>query len=113
MAGTRWRRTALAAATASHAPYTGNRAGCAVATAAERTFGGRCVETAAFNPSLTPLQTALVLKNLCRSGRRDPILRAVLVERPASSLQRASVEALLGALAPAVGLEYHEAVSPE
>ena len=71
---------ALAAARMSYAPYTGALAGVALSLAAPSESGGdgttlvagSYLENAAFNPSLSPLQTSLiVLLSAFRSPRRD------------------------------------------
>ena len=49
---------ALRAAEKSYAPYSRNFAGCAFQTGAGKIYSGRNVESAAYNPSLTPLQSA-------------------------------------------------------
>ena len=72
-------------------------------------FTGRYVENAAFNPSLSPLHTALVQMNMDRLDGHHPITRAVLVERPTAISQRPVCELLLRTVAPDVNLEYYEA----
>ena len=51
---------ALAALNLSHAPYTHNVSGVALRTTTQDTFQGAYAENAAFNPSLAPLQVALI-----------------------------------------------------
>src|SRR5436853_5633850 len=51
---------ALAAARKSYAPYTKAYSGVAIGTRLGRTYKGAYIENAAYNPSLPPLQTALV-----------------------------------------------------
>jgi cytidine deaminase len=110
---------ALAAASAAYAPYSGTLAGVALRTADGSVFEGRYAENAAFNPSLSPLQGALVALTLA-GGSYAAIEDAVLVEGsepptgrfpPPASLppiasQRASTVAVLGAVAPNVRLRY-------
>lgn len=98
---------ALEAAETSHAPYTGNLAGCAVRAEGGRIFSGGYVETAAFNPTLTPIQTALLSMKMAAPGGLK-IRRAVLVERPGTVRQRTAVEDLLAFTAPGIELEYYE-----
>jgi cytidine deaminase len=43
----------------SYCPYTRLPSGVALATASGAVYGGRYVESAAYNPSLPPLQSAL------------------------------------------------------
>lgn len=73
---------ALAEANASYAPYSGNRAGVALALDDGRVCLGRYLENAAFNPSLSPMQLALSQLMLC-GGQAGQITRAVLVEQQA------------------------------
>ena len=100
---------AVAAANQSYAPYSGNHAGCAVQTSNDKVFTGRYVENAAFNPSLSPLHTAIIRMNMDNFESDNKITRAVLVERPTSISQRAVSELLLQTVAPGVNLEYYEA----
>jgi cytidine deaminase len=71
---------ALAAAEASHAPYSRGFAGVALETASGAVHAGRYAENAAFNPSLSPLACALALRALASDD--DEITRAVLVQAP-------------------------------
>jgi cytidine deaminase len=108
---------ALAAACAAYAPYSGTYAGVALRTADGSVHQGRYAENAAFNPSLSPLQGALIALALA-GGSYASIEAAVLVEasEPAaghlqhSASQRASAAAVLAAVAPAVPLRYAVAV---
>ncbi len=78
---------ALHAANQSHAPYSRAHSGVALQLADGRIFAGRYAENAAFNPSLPPLQSALILLNITGGDCRD-IRRAVLVERDAVALSQ-------------------------
>ncbi len=78
---------ALHAANLSHAPYSQAHSGMALQLADGRIFAGRYAENAAFNPSLPPLQSALILLNITGGDCRD-IRRAVLVERDAVALSQ-------------------------
>mgnify|MGYP001160936941 FL=1 len=100
---------ALLAAERSYAPYTKNFAGCAMQSVTGKIYSGRYVESAAYNPSLTPLQTAILCMNMDTIGEDRSIYRVVLVEKPAAITQRKSVELLLGSWAPRINLEYFEA----
>ncbi|CNG01481.1 cytidine deaminase [Yersinia massiliensis] len=72
-------QAALDGANHSHAPYSLAHSGVAVELADGSIYIGRYAENAAFNPSLPPLQAALILANL--SGKDCwTIRRAVLVE---------------------------------
>ena len=101
---------AEAAAKKSYAPYTENFAGCAIKTVGGKIYAGRYAENAAFNPSLSPLHTAIICMNMDNFDLANKITRAVLVERPTSISQRAVCELLLQTVAPNVRLEYYEAV---
>ena len=70
---------ALSAADCSYAPYTGNYAGVAVRLDSDRLIDGCYLESAAFNPSVSPLQSAIV--NLILHGfTLTDIREAVLVQ---------------------------------
>lgn len=100
-------RQALEAAQASYAPYTGNLAGCAMQTAGGRIVSGRCAESAAYNPTVSPMQAALSALNL--AGETGRIVRAVLVERGTPISYRAETEALLAKLAPQAAFDHYTA----
>ena len=92
------------AACASYAPHTRSHAGIALQLADDDIVAGRYAENAAYNPSLAPLQSALILRDL--SGkRRVPIVRAVLVARGSAIAHAAQADELLGVVAPGVALE--------
>jgi cytidine deaminase len=99
---------ALLAAEKSYAPYTQNFAGCALQTKTGEIFSGRYAESAAYNPSLPPLQSAVLCMNMATLEQQQSIQRAVLVEKPTAVSQRNATELLLGSWAPGVGLEYYE-----
>lgn len=99
---------ALLAAEKSYAPYSRNFAGCALQVGAGEIYSGRNVESAAYNPSLTPLQSAIISLNMATFGKDHAIQRVVLVEKPTDVRQRKAVELLLGSWAPGVELEYYE-----
>ena len=100
---------ALEAVRKSYAPYSHNLAGCAIQVNDGRIYTGRYAENAAFNPSLSPLQTAIIHMNMGNFESANKITRAVLVEKPTSISQRAVCELLLKSVAPDVTLEYFEA----
>ncbi|WP_145524670.1 cytidine deaminase [Yersinia rohdei] len=91
-------QAALMAANQSHAPYSLSHSGVALEAADGAIYTGRYAENAAFNPSLPPLQAALILTNL--SGKDcGAIRRAVLVEGSKSILsQWDATQATLAAL---------------
>jgi len=92
-------QAALAAANASYAPYTESYAGVALETSDGSIFAGQIAENAAFNPSMSPLEQAVV--NLVIGGGKTygDIVDAVLVE-PASAKasQIAATRDVLGAI---------------
>ena len=91
-------QAALAAASASHAPYSKALSGVALQVADGTIFSGRYAENAAFNPTLPPLQAALNLLSLSGYDFSE-ITQAVLAEDPQARLsQQAATVATLGAL---------------
>ena len=96
---------ALEAACRSYAPYSKSPAGIAIRTTGGRIFQGCYIENVAFNPSLSPLQTAVV--QLVAAGQSYSEISAVtLVEMQGSKIsQRAVTETVLAALAPQMMLE--------
>jgi len=97
-------KAALDAARKSYAPYTNAHSGVAIGTRTGRIFKGSYIENAAYNPSLPPLQAALV--PLIFAGESyDAILDAVLVETEGAAISQKSVaEAALSAIAPVAKL---------
>ena len=98
---------ALAAASRSYAPYSGGFAGVALQTAAGDVFEGRYAENAAYNPSMSPLASALTMWRL--AGARDPIARAVLVQVASPVDHVATTDVLLEVVARPVELEVYVA----
>jgi cytidine deaminase len=96
---------ALDAACRSYAPYSKSPAGVAMRTTGGRIFQGCYIENVAFNPSLSPLQTALV--QLIAAGQAYSAISAVtLVEVQGAKIsQRAVTETVLAALAPQLKLQ--------
>jgi cytidine deaminase len=95
---------ALGAARKSYAPYTKAYSGVAIGTRLGHTYKGAYIENAAYNPSLPPLQTALVA--LITAGESySAISEVVLVEEEGAPIsQKSAAEAVLSAIAPAVKL---------
>lgn len=88
-------QAAVAAANASHAPYSQSHAGVALLTVSGSIVTGRYAENAAFNPSFPPLQAALVRLNM-QGGDVRQIKRAVLAEAENATLsQFAATQATL------------------
>jgi cytidine deaminase len=96
---------ALDAAARAYAPHTKAISGCSVRTKSGKTYAGSYLENAAFNPSLSPLQAALV--NVVFAGEElGAITRVALVEmRGAVISQRPATEAVLRAIAPSARLD--------
>lgn len=87
---------ALAAADRSSAPYSGAFAGIAVETAEGQRFAGAVAESVAYNPTLAPMQAALIAAHH-GGARLDAIVRAVLVELESSPVTQ--LDAATGVLA--------------
>ncbi|AOM40740.1 cytidine deaminase [Xenorhabdus hominickii] len=80
-------QAALDATNSSHAPYSQSHSGIALQDAQGKIYTGRYAENAAFNPSLPPLQSALIFMNMV-NGNCQSIKRAVLVEGANSQLSQ-------------------------
>lgn len=102
-------RAALDAARKSYAPYTKAHSGVAIRTSSGRIYEGSYIENAAYNPSLPPLQTALV--SLILAGESySAISDLVLVETEGAPIsQRSVAEAVLSAIAPGIKLRVADA----
>jgi cytidine deaminase len=102
-------QASLDAARKSYARYTGAHSGIALATKTGRIHKGSYMECAAFNPSLSPLQIALV--GLLVAGEDySAISRAVLTEVNGAKIsQEGASKALLAIIAPEVRLEVSNA----
>jgi cytidine deaminase len=105
---------ALAAACASYAPYKTDEsygyAGLAVQLSDNSIYAGRYAENAAYNPSLSPLQSALSFMNMNQplsSTRR--VVRCVLVEAENLASQLSATQTVLAAYAPGISVEYFKA----
>ncbi len=98
-------RAALEAARSSYAPYSTSPSGVAIATRSGRIYKGSYIENVAFNPSLSPLQVALV-QLLVAGEEYSAISRVVLAELEHGKISQKSVmEAVMTAIAPTVRLE--------
>ena len=91
---------ALDAARAAYAPHSGSPSGVAIQTRSKKVFKGSYIENAAYNPSLSPTQTALSALVLANGDFAD--IEAVhLVElRGAKISQQNATRVVLAALAP-------------
>lgn len=80
-------QAAIDAANRCHAPYSHSYSGVALRSASGKIFTGRYAENAAFNPSLPPLQAALILMNMSNEAL-STIQQAVLAEDKESILSQ-------------------------
>lgn len=105
-------RAALNAANTSYAPYSSSYAGVALKTNDGRIYAGSVAENAAFNPSMSPLEAAVV-SLVIRGGRTySDIVDAVLVEAAGSKASQIGVSReLLGAMTT-VPLRIYRAALP-
>jgi len=79
---------ALKAANSAHAPYSKCPSGIALMTTKGNICTGFYIESAAFNPSLSPLQAALVAFLCQDGGNYEDIIHAVLVEKKGAVVQQ-------------------------
>ncbi|KAK7285358.1 hypothetical protein RJT34_20127 [Clitoria ternatea] len=86
---------ALEAANLSHAPYSESPSGVAIVDRDGHVYKGSYVESAAFNPSLGPLQAALVAFVAGGGGGYDWIVGAVLVEKEGAKVKQEDTAKLL------------------
>jgi len=108
-AGDRVVQVALAAANSSYAPYTFAYAGVALKTRDGGIFTGSVAENAAFNPSMSPLEAAVVSLVISGGKSYSDIVDAVLVEAAgAKASQAEATRAVLGAIT-AVALRVYQA----
>jgi len=92
-------QAALKAANASYAPYTFDYAGVALKTRDGGIFTGSVAEDAAFNPSMSPLEAAVVSLVISGGKSYSDIVDAVLVEMADSKAgQAAATRAALDAI---------------
>lgn len=91
---------ALAAANNSYAPYSNSPSGIAIRLESGRTFQGWYAENAAFNPTLPPLQMAIIAAIAGGENPKD-IVELALVETASGAVtQEWNTKALLQAVAP-------------
>ncbi|EHR5760892.1 cytidine deaminase [Vibrio parahaemolyticus] len=97
---------AVEAMNMSHAPYTNNLSGLALELANGRVFKGSYAENAAFNPSLPPLQVALI-QVLLAGETFDSIKAAALVENSKGKISHlADTQSTLEALNPDIPVSF-------
>jgi cytidine deaminase len=98
---------ALAAANNSYSPYTSDFCGVALQLANGRIYAGRYAENAAYNPSMSPLESALAIMSMNEPAQTPyAIVAAVLVEASAKISQRTATQDVLSSVAPGVQLQY-------
>ncbi|XP_061368926.1 cytidine deaminase 1-like isoform X2 [Gastrolobium bilobum] len=86
---------ALEAANNSHSPYSGSPSGVALLDSQGNIFKGSYMESAAYNPSLGPLQAALVAYVAGGGGDYDKVVAAVLVEKDGAVIRQEHTARLL------------------
>ncbi|EJG0042676.1 cytidine deaminase [Vibrio parahaemolyticus] len=97
---------AVEAMNMSHAPYTNNLSGLSLELANGRVFKGAYAENAAFNPSLPPLQVALI-QVLLAGETFDSIKAAALVENSKGKISHlADTQSTLEALNPDIPVSF-------
>ncbi|HHC6504141.1 TPA: cytidine deaminase [Vibrio parahaemolyticus] len=97
---------AVEAMNMSHAPYTNNLSGLALELANGRVFKGAYAENAAFNPSLPPLQVALI-QVLLAGETFDSIKATALVENSKGKISHlADTQSTLEALNPDIPVSF-------
>ncbi len=100
-------QAALSAANASYSPYTKDYCGVALASADSTIHTGRYAENVAYNPSMSPLESALAFMNMSLPPQEElAITEAVLVEAKTDISQKDVTNAVLSSVAPNVRLEY-------
>lgn len=103
---------ALKAANASYAPYSSSYAGVALKTSDGSIYAGGVAENAAFNPSMSPLEAAIVALTINGRKKYGDIVDAVLVQ--AAGSKACQIDATRDVLATItnVPLRVFEAVVP-
>eukprot|EP01025_Chloroclados_australasicus_P022820 TRINITY_DN23374_c0_g1_i2.p1 TRINITY_DN23374_c0_g1~~TRINITY_DN23374_c0_g1_i2.p1 ORF type:complete len:374 (-),score=38.77 TRINITY_DN23374_c0_g1_i2:1452-2573(-) len=92
---------ALTEARRSYAPYSKCPSGVSVITKEGGVYGGGCIESAAFNPSLAPLQTALIDAVIDGMPCYTEVKEVVVVEMQNAKVeQAATIRTALGSMAP-------------
>jgi cytidine deaminase len=88
------------AAANAYAPYTNSPSGVAIRSRRGSVYRGSYIENAAFNPSLPPLQAALVAMSLANEDFND-IAEVVLAEASNNSIsQLSATKSVLAVIAP-------------
>ncbi|KAK9838759.1 hypothetical protein WJX74_002807 [Apatococcus lobatus] len=107
-------RQAAAQARASYAPYSQCPAGLAVITAKQDVYAGPYIESAAFNPSLSPLQAAIIVGVIDSMPCYTHVNEVVLVELEGGAVQHElTARVVLAQIAPEATLTVLPALSPK
>ena len=100
---------ALKAANSSYAPYTSDFSGVCIQTKSGQIYAGAYAENAAYNPSMSPLEAALIVFLMNQESFSD-LSRAVLVEASNSKCSQFDATTnVLRSIAPNVNLQYYQA----
>ncbi|XP_010269027.1 PREDICTED: cytidine deaminase 1-like [Nelumbo nucifera] len=92
---------ALEAANKSHAPYSGCPSGVALMDMEGKIYKGSYAESAAYNPSLGPVQAALVVYVAAGGGGYEKIVAGALVEKEGAVVgQEGTARLLLQSVSP-------------
>ncbi|KXZ49237.1 hypothetical protein GPECTOR_22g829 [Gonium pectorale] len=97
---------ALAEARQCYAPYTRCHSGAAIISSSGQVFSGGYIESAAYNPSMSPFHSAVV-DAVTKYGlpSYDQVQEVVLAELPGANVQHAAnIRLLLSSVAPAARL---------
>ncbi|KAI3714582.1 hypothetical protein L6452_21539 [Arctium lappa] len=86
---------ALEAARGSHAPYSRCPSGVALMDCEGNVYKGSYMESAAYNPSMMPVQAALVAYMVSGGGGYERIVAAVMVEKEAAMVRQEDTARLL------------------
>jgi cytidine deaminase len=103
---------ALKAANSSYAPYSRGYAGVALRTSDGSIYAGGLAENAAFNPSMSPLEAAIVTLTINGGKTYGDINDAVLVEAAASTASQRDATRNVLATLTGVPLRVYVAVAP-
>eukprot|EP00191_Tetraselmis_sp_GSL018_P008532 CAMPEP_0177616572 /NCGR_PEP_ID=MMETSP0419_2-20121207/24251_1 /TAXON_ID=582737 /ORGANISM="Tetraselmis sp., Strain GSL018" /LENGTH=412 /DNA_ID=CAMNT_0019114687 /DNA_START=89 /DNA_END=1324 /DNA_ORIENTATION=+ len=94
-------RQALEQARRSYAPYSGCPAGLGIVAEDGRVYSGAYIESAAYNPSLPPLQSALVSALVQGMPSYQRVTEVILAERSGVEVRHAAAtELMLSQIAP-------------
>jgi len=104
---------ALEAANTSYAPYSFSYAGVALKTKDGSVYTGSVAENAAFNPSMSPLEAAVVILTINGGKNYSDITDAVLVEATASKASQIGATRDVLSTMTTVPLRVYEAVVPK